>query len=172
MHLGMNDNILFNGITFHVQTEDSGVNLPFITTHVFIGGNILVTKKTSYADIINSNSLTEIVRAIMDEQHKKVIVAIKRGKLDKNGLIKKSPAPKPAAAAGGEAAGEKKLPEVPISAPAAEPAPAPDEKEPGLEGNAQPDGGASTTETKKPKADEEGKSFDDLILENLSLDKK
>lgn len=169
MHLGMNNNVLFNGTTFHVQTEDSGIDLPFITTHVFIGGNILATKKTSYEDIITSNNLNEIVRAIMDEQHKKVIVAIKRGRIDKNGPIKKQVAPEPETPKTETVA--KELPAVPIAPEVAPEAPVAVSTEAGLSGNKQPDS-EPLSEEEAVIGEKKEKSFDDLILENLSLDKK
>ncbi|MGZ3447656.1 MAG: hypothetical protein ACXU88_18380, partial [Myxococcaceae bacterium] len=49
---GFNHNITHAGRVFHVQTEDSGVNNPNIITHLFVGGNILASKKTSYAELL------------------------------------------------------------------------------------------------------------------------
>ena len=51
---GFNHNIKHKGKLFHIQTEDSGRENPHIITHVFVGGNILATKKTSYADIVKA----------------------------------------------------------------------------------------------------------------------
>ena len=42
---GFNHNIKHKGKVYHVQTEDSGVNNPHIITHLFVGGNILASKK-------------------------------------------------------------------------------------------------------------------------------
>lgn len=163
MHLGMNDNILFQGTTFHVQTEDSGITNPFITTHVFIGGNILLTKKTSYEDIVKSDSLEVIVRSIMDDQHKKVIVAIKRGRIDKTGFIKRTAASTKAA----PQKTETPVTETPVTTQA--PAPEPKAEQPAEKTNNE------TKEKDTPQIGAPGtsdKSFDDIILENLSLDKK
>lgn len=171
MHLGMNNNVLFNGTTFHVQTEDSGVDLPFITTHVFIGGNILATKKTSYEDIITSNNLNEIVRSIMDDQHKKVIVAIKRGRIDKNGPVKRKVEPEPVATEAKTETVGKELPAVPVAPEVAPEAPVAVNTEAGLSSNKQPDREALSEQGAETEEKKE-KSFDDLILENLSLDKK
>src|SRR4051794_40506972 len=70
---GFNHNIKHKGQVFHVQTEDSGVNNPHIITHLFVGGNILASKKTSYADIIKADNLSEVVRELMEEQHKEML---------------------------------------------------------------------------------------------------
>src|SRR5688572_20943632 len=70
---GFNHNIKHKGKVYHVQTEDSGVNNPHIITHLFVGGNILASKKTSYADILNAENLAEVVRELMEEQHKEML---------------------------------------------------------------------------------------------------
>jgi hypothetical protein len=88
MLLGYNHNIIHKGITFHVQTEDSGKENPFIITHLFIGGNIIATKKTSYMDIIKINDLEKIVADIMKEQHKKMVMDLRDGSYDSHTLVK------------------------------------------------------------------------------------
>ena len=70
---GFNHNIKHKGKVYHVQTEDSGVNNPHIITHLFVGGNILASKKTSYADIIHTPNLADVVRELMEEQHKEML---------------------------------------------------------------------------------------------------
>ncbi|NTX00625.1 hypothetical protein HUA74_00860 [Myxococcus sp. CA051A] len=70
---GFNHNIKHKGKVYHVQTEDSGVNNPHIITHLFVGGNILASKKTSYSDILNAENLAEVVRELMEEQHKEML---------------------------------------------------------------------------------------------------
>lgn len=70
---GFNHNIKHKGKVYHVQTEDSGVSNPHIITHLFVGGNILATKKSSYADIVKSENLHELVRELMEEQHKEML---------------------------------------------------------------------------------------------------
>ncbi|MCL4558974.1 MAG: hypothetical protein M1491_10215 [Deltaproteobacteria bacterium] len=85
---GYNHNIIHKGITFHVQTEDSGKENPFIMTHLFIGGNIIATKKTSYMDIIKVNDLEKVVADIMKEQHKKMVTELRDGTYDSHVLVK------------------------------------------------------------------------------------
>ncbi len=74
--------IKYKGRVYHVQTEDSGVNNPHIITHLFVGGNILASKKTSYADILNAESLSEVVRELMEEQHKEMLRNLINGVYD------------------------------------------------------------------------------------------
>ncbi|MBM4378805.1 MAG: hypothetical protein FJ086_05815 [Deltaproteobacteria bacterium] len=70
---GFNHNVKHRGQVYHVQTEDSGVGRPHILTHLFVGGNILASKKTSYADLVQAQNLPELVKALMEEQHKEML---------------------------------------------------------------------------------------------------
>lgn len=79
---GFNHNIRHKGKLYHVQTEDSGKDNPHIITHVFVGGNILASKKTSYADIVKAERLEQIVRELMEEQHKSVLRNLINGVYD------------------------------------------------------------------------------------------
>jgi hypothetical protein len=79
---GFNHNIKHKGKAYHVQTEDSGVNNPHIITHLFVGGNIIASKKTSYADIVNAENLAEVVRELMEEQHKEMLRNLLSGVYD------------------------------------------------------------------------------------------
>lgn len=83
MLLGKNTNITHNGKVYHVQTEDSGVNRPHIITLLYHGGNIMSSKKTSYADIVNSEYMEGVVKDLMEEQHNGMIRALKSGAFDK-----------------------------------------------------------------------------------------
>ena len=92
---GFNHNIKHSGRIYHVQTEDSGVSNPHIITHLFVGGNILATKKTSYADIVNADNLTVVVRELMEEQHKAMLRNLVNGVYDGMELPGKPGAPAP-----------------------------------------------------------------------------
>lgn len=84
---GFNHNLKYKGIMFHIQTEDSGVSNPHVITHIFIGGNIVATKKTNYDDIIKADRMEEVVKEIMEEQHKEVMKALLQGAYDDNPLV-------------------------------------------------------------------------------------
>jgi hypothetical protein len=64
-----------------------------------VGGNILATKKTSYADIVNADNLTVVVRELMEEQHKAMLRNLVNGVYDGLDIPGKPPAAEPAAAA-------------------------------------------------------------------------
>ena len=79
---GFNHNVSHAGRVFHVQTEDSGVNNPNIITHLFVGGNILASKKTSYAELLKAENLQELVRQLMEDQHKQMLKNVVTGVYD------------------------------------------------------------------------------------------
>jgi hypothetical protein len=79
---GFNHNIKHKGKVYHVQTEDSGVSNPHIITHLFVGGNILATRKSTYVELIKSENLSELVRDLMEEQHKEMLRNLVGGAYD------------------------------------------------------------------------------------------
>jgi len=81
---GFNHNITHRQRVYHVQTEDSGVNNPTIVTLLYVGGNILAQKKTSYAELLGAPNLAEQVRQRMEEQHKEMLYAVRAGRYDGN----------------------------------------------------------------------------------------
>lgn len=81
--LGFNNNVRHKGRVFHIQTEDSGVRHPHIITHLFAdGGRILKTTKTSYAEFLDSANMGEVVRQMMQDQHKAMFMALRDGQFD------------------------------------------------------------------------------------------
>src|SRR5260221_8629349 len=47
--LGFNNNVQYQGATYHVQTEDSGIDRPHIITHLFAdGGRIIKSVRRNY----------------------------------------------------------------------------------------------------------------------------
>jgi len=79
---GFNHNIKHKGRVFHIQTEDSGPKNPHIITHLFVGGNILASKKTTYAEIVGQPEYERTVRSMMEEQHKQMLRNLINGVYD------------------------------------------------------------------------------------------
>jgi hypothetical protein len=82
MVAGFNHNVKHGGKLYHVQTEDSGLGNPRITTHLFVGGNVIASKTTTYAEILGAESLASVVRLIMEEQHKEMLRNVVSGVYD------------------------------------------------------------------------------------------
>lgn len=80
---GFNHNIKHKGRVYHIQTEDSGPKNPHVITHVFVGGNIIASKKTSYADILDAVDWEKAVRSLMEEQHKQMLRNLVNGLYDR-----------------------------------------------------------------------------------------
>ncbi len=82
MITGCNTNVLYRGKQFHVQTEDSGRSNPHIISHVYHGGTIIASEKSSYGDRIDAEELDIKVRAKIELQHKTMLKRLTSGALD------------------------------------------------------------------------------------------
>lgn len=79
MNIGINQNIVHNGETYHIQTEDGGESHPVITTLLFKGGVILASKRTDYSNYRKTENLENRIRELIKLQHQFVIDGLKRG---------------------------------------------------------------------------------------------
>ena len=92
MITGFNTDVKHETKVFHVQTEDRGLANPVVESLVYVGGEILMSKKSPYRDLISGDHVDEkALREMMDLQHRRVIEAVRRGRLDK-GKIGEAPA--------------------------------------------------------------------------------
>lgn len=82
MITGFNTDIKHNEKVYHVQTEDKGVGNPYIESLVYVGGEILASKKTSYAEQLKTGIDDKWIGGLMEQQHRTMIAAIKRGRFD------------------------------------------------------------------------------------------
>lgn len=87
---GMNVDVDYNGVVYHVQTESGSKSHPLVVTTVFKGGAILASRKSDFSDLLDSPDLIENLRERMTRQHRATIDELKSGK------IVKSSAPDPA----------------------------------------------------------------------------
>jgi len=159
MVVGYNHNIKYKGEIFHIQTEDSGINNPHIITLLYRGGNIIASKKTSYADIVKMDNLNQVVEELMKEQHKDMLRRLKNSEFDARlgleGIV--------AEPAGAAAAAESAIPRTIGTAPPAVPPPL------------SPETASTAVEpaASEPKAEDQPKkkqSLDDIIFDFLSAD--
>ena len=82
MITGFNTDIKHNDRVYHIQTEDKGLQNPYIESLVYVGGEILASKKTSYAEQVKAGVDEKWIASLMEQQHRTMIAAIKRGRLD------------------------------------------------------------------------------------------
>ena len=82
MITGFNTDIKHNDKVYHIQTEDKGLSNPYIESLVYVGGEILASKKTSYAEQVKTGIDEKWIGSLMEQQHRTMIAAIKRGRFD------------------------------------------------------------------------------------------
>lgn len=82
MITGYNTDVRHQDVVFHVQTEDKGQDNPYIESLVYVGGQVLAARRASYTDLIDGGHGDKAVLARMEKQHRAMIAAIRRGKLD------------------------------------------------------------------------------------------
>src|SRR4051794_35656455 len=82
MITGYNTDVRHGEVVFHVQTEDKGLGNPYIESLVYVGGQVLASKRASYAELIAEGKNDKEIVALMDHQHRTMIAAIRHGKLD------------------------------------------------------------------------------------------
>src|ERR1051325_2336794 len=82
MVTGFNTDVQHQGKTFHVQTEDKGQQNPIIETLIYVGGEILAARRTSYADLLVKGIDEKDTAERMESQHTRMILDIREGKYD------------------------------------------------------------------------------------------
>jgi len=83
LQVGFNNNVRHKGRVFHIQTEDSGIHRPHISTHLFAdGGRILRSERHDYSDILGAEDFVAQLRKRMKEQHRAMFVALRQGDFD------------------------------------------------------------------------------------------
>lgn len=97
MITGYNTDVRHQEVVFHVQTEDKGAANPFIESLVYVGGQVLASKRANYADLLAEGRDEKEIVALMDQQHRTMIAAIRQGRFDAKlaalGRPKTSPMP-------------------------------------------------------------------------------
>jgi hypothetical protein len=91
MITGHNTDIVYNGIIYHVQTEDRGKGNPVIETLVYKGGEILEAFRTNYEEAMQEGYDERKIMAMIEKQHRTVIWEIKGGKYDKQAAMMSDP---------------------------------------------------------------------------------
>lgn len=83
MITGYNTDVKYGDIVLHVQTEDKGEGNPFIESLIYFGGQVVVAKRASYADKLQTGQKIDVeVTALMEHQHRTMMKAIQAGKFD------------------------------------------------------------------------------------------
>ena len=82
MITGFNTDIEHDGVVYHVQTEDKGLDSPIILSLVYVGGTILASKRSPYQDLIASGFSDEVLSERLKRQHRLICAAINSGRVN------------------------------------------------------------------------------------------
>lgn len=82
MLTGFNTDIEYGGTTYHVQTEDRGGKNPLIESLIYVGGEILASRRTEYRNLLEAGADENAIRILMERQHRAIVEAIRSGRLD------------------------------------------------------------------------------------------
>jgi hypothetical protein len=80
MIVGFNTDIKYRNEVFHIQTEDKGSNNPTIETLVYHSGEILLSRRISYAHLMDKKEKRDMVKKMMKTQHDQIIQELRAGK--------------------------------------------------------------------------------------------
>lgn len=80
MVTGFNTDVKYQGVVYHVQTEDKGPQNPMIETLIYKGGEILGSRRQTYTDQLKGDNDEALIAQLMEDQHKAVMSDVKRGK--------------------------------------------------------------------------------------------
>jgi len=106
---GYNTDVPHEGVVYHVQTEDKGLETPIILSLVYVGGAILASKRAPYDDLIAAGFDEAILAERIQRQHKLICAALHSGRLeDLKRMSERAPV---------EKAGQPKKAESPASTP-------------------------------------------------------
>jgi hypothetical protein len=79
---GFNTDIEHDGVIYHVQTEDKGLDSPIILSLVYTGGTILASKRAPYEDLIAEGFSDEALAERLKRQHRLICAAIHSGRIN------------------------------------------------------------------------------------------
>ena len=118
---GFNTDIEFEGVTYHVQTEDKGLAKPVILSLVYDRGTILASKRLPYDDLLDDGLDEKVLAARLHRQHKLICAAIQAGRIEdlkKMAARETAPVSKSAVSRGLDANRNDQILEVPVEPPA------------------------------------------------------
>jgi hypothetical protein len=79
---GYNTDVPHEGVVYHVQTEDKGLETPIILSLVYVGGAILASKRAPYDDLIATGFDEAVLAERIERQHKLICAALHAGRIE------------------------------------------------------------------------------------------
>ena len=83
MQKGFNSDVIYRGLSFHIQTEDWGKENPYLVSRVYQAGAVIKSVKTPYTEVLNRVQLRDpnAIRLAMREQHQQILDLLVSGQL-------------------------------------------------------------------------------------------
>jgi len=83
VNFGFNTNVQLEGALYHVQTEDhASRHPPYIETTVYLSGQVLHRRTTSYQELIGGNAASgPLLKHLSEHQHRSVVEELRAGRL-------------------------------------------------------------------------------------------
>jgi len=82
MSTGFNSNVEARGAVYHVQTEDRGLQHPFVDTVVLSGGQVVYRRSVGYQDLLNGATLDDaLLGERIEQQHREILEGVRAGSL-------------------------------------------------------------------------------------------
>lgn len=82
MLTGFNTDISYEGVVYHVQTEDKGPENPMLLSLVYVRGEILAAKRTYYGKDLEAGQSLDDIQKKLEKQHKAILALINRGRVN------------------------------------------------------------------------------------------
>jgi hypothetical protein len=82
MITGYNTDVPHSDLVFHVQTEDKGKSSAWIESLVYVGGQVVARKRSSYKSYLDEGQGKQAIAEMMDKQHRLMIAEVRGGKFD------------------------------------------------------------------------------------------
>ncbi len=82
MIIGLNEDVVYKGVPFHIQTEDRGRQKALLVSTLFYKGMILLEERTDYSHLLNEPDLEKKVRLLKNELHERVKRNLQEGLYD------------------------------------------------------------------------------------------
>ncbi len=86
MITGFNTDVEHEGRIYHIQTEDKGAGNPVIESLVYLGGEILASRRTSYADLAARGATAAELSERLEAQHRRMVLDVRQGRHDPGGM--------------------------------------------------------------------------------------
>jgi hypothetical protein len=83
MQIGLNTDIVHQGKTLHIQTEDVHGTQRYLITHLFLAGSIIDSQRLDYEEELSEEELKSLIRT----QHQSVIRALLSGHYNRRLLL-------------------------------------------------------------------------------------